>query len=313
MKFLETRDTIPEIRKLLESGSPVRAAVSYWGDGAIDSLGITEDSDLIIVCDILSGGCNPTEIRKLLSILGRTRVLTFDGLHSKVWLGAGFGILGSSNASANGLGFEGNEAASLVEANLVFDAPAALASMGKWWSGRIRRDAREITESDLRRAKNLRDRQRKVRPLTRHPDLLTGLRAEPESYKDRGLYVWVWKHGTVGDWFDEALEQAQEQFGADVEAWQWDEEPPPPGSFVIDFNSEFDPPQFGGIYRILADQPIYQARRGNLLLCMKVNAFEGMKLGSRAAWQAAARIAALKANDEDEWEANDFARFIPPP
>ncbi len=145
MKFLTTSDTISEIRNLLNGGGVVRVAVSYWGDGAVDSLGITRNQDLTIVCDVLSGGCNPAEIRKLLGVLGDKRVLTYDRLHAKVWLAAGSAIVGSSNASSNGLGFEGEEAASLVEANLVVDDRNALAAMKKWWTEGILTGARAIT------------------------------------------------------------------------------------------------------------------------------------------------------------------------
>jgi hypothetical protein len=289
VKFLTTSDTISEIRNLLNGGGVVRVAVSYWGDGAVDSLGITRNQDLTIVCDVLSGGCNPAEIRKLLGVLGDKRVLTYDRLHAKVWLAAGSAIVGSSNASSNGLGFEGEEAASLVEANLVVDDRNALAAMKKWWTEGILTGARAITESDLRRARKLRERHRAIRPLSRDRDLLTGLRTEPQSYRDRNLYVWVWEHEELDDVAQKALEEAKDNLGDDILCWQDVDEPPPPGSVVIEFNSEFSPPAFTGIYRILVDQPVYKTDQCTLLLCRQVHAFEGMSLGHRATWRAAAQ------------------------
>jgi hypothetical protein len=85
MKVPETLGTRIEIRRLLDRSGPIRAAVSCWGDGAVDGLGITAWSDLTIACDILSGGCNPAEGRKLRGIIGPERVLTHDRLHAKVW------------------------------------------------------------------------------------------------------------------------------------------------------------------------------------------------------------------------------------
>lgn len=313
MKFLGASDTMTEIKELLASGSLVKAAVSYWGDGAIDSLCINDSQELTIVCDILSGGCNPVEIRRLIRILGKERVLTYDRLHAKVWLGKNLAIVGSSNASSNGLGFEKAEAASLVEANLVTDSLDVLPMIANWWEEKIRKHAREITESDLRRAQKLRERHRRIRPLDLHGDLLTGLQAQPQSYIDRDLYVWVWKHDDTDAWVDEVLEQAQEQFGKDIECWQDVEDPPPPGSYIVDFNSDSDPPLLVGIYRVLLDQAVYKSTDGTLLLCRKVTNFEGMRLGSKAMWRIAAK-AALEATEGDKWEgeANDFARFIPP-
>jgi hypothetical protein len=309
MKFLETFDTISEIRSLLDTGDPVRAAVSYWGDGAVDSLGITKGRDLIVVCDVLSGGCNPAEVRKLMGVLGSDRVLTYDRLHTKVWLASGSAIVGSSNASSNGLGFEGEEAAALVEANLVLDAPDVLAQMQKWWAETIHARARAITEADLRRAQKLWKRQRVTRPPpSRHADLLSALRAEPLSFKDKNLFVWVWDFGEVDRWFGKAREQVKEEFGNDIECWQDVESPPSPGSFVLEFNSTSNPPTLDGLYCILGPS-IH--KNGTLLLCRPVQDFEGMPLGRVRLWRAAAK-AAVDAGDGDTWEANDFARFLSP-
>ncbi len=312
MKFLETVDTISEIRSIFKNGGPVRAAVSYWGDGALDSLCIEKGQDLYIVCDVLSGGCNPVEIRQLIKVLGKERVLTFDRLHAKVWFSDTMAIVGSSNASSNGLGFEGEEAASLTEANVAFSEAKTLDAIKKWWSGSILAGARLINNADLRRAKELRRRHRKARPLTKYPDLLTGLRAEPNAYKDRNLYVWVYKHGTFDPWVSGALEQARMNFGGNgrVECWQDVVDPPPPNSFVIDFDSESDIPTFDGMYRIL-DPAIHKTKKGTLLLCEPADRFEGSHLGHRATWQAAARAARDGGGGKDCWEANDFAHFIP--
>ena len=143
--------------------------------------------------------------------------------------------------------------------------------------------------------------------------MLTGLQTEPLAFQDRNLFVWVWEHGTFAEWVWDELEHAQEQFGAEVDCWQDVENPPPPGSFVIDFNSELHPPAFTGIYRILVDQPIYAAAQGTLLLCLPVDQIEGMPLGHRATWRAAAAAAVL-AQDGDAWEVDAFAsRFLMPP
>jgi hypothetical protein len=304
LKFLETVNTRTEIRKLLKGGDLVRAAVSYWGAGAIEGLGIAEGQNLDVVCDILSGGCNPDEVRRLQRILGAPRVRTYDRLHAKVWLSERSAVLGSSNASSNGLGFDGIEAASLVEANVIVDATDAVAAIKRWWTETIWNGSRKITEADLRQAARLRARHRAIRPLRTFPDLLTGLRTEPEAFADRNLYVWVWEHGTLDAWAEDALGEAQKQYGNDeITCWQDVENPPPSGSFVIEFNSEVNPPAFTGIYRVLLT---YKAAKGKLLLCTEVHTFEGLKLGHRATWRAAAKAASKE--DDDEWEADEFAR-----
>jgi hypothetical protein len=113
--------TESEIKKLLESSSQIRAAVAYWGADAMEQLGIEglAGRDVIIICDLMSGACNPDEIERLQKYLGRQRVLMRDNLHAKVWLTEKGAIVGSSNASANGLGFERAELRGSIEANLL--------------------------------------------------------------------------------------------------------------------------------------------------------------------------------------------------
>ncbi len=94
--------------------SEQRSHTGVPGQG--ESLGIQNDQNLTIVCDVRSGACNPAEICWLQNVLGTQRVRTFDRPHAKVWLGREMAIVGSANASANGLGFKGEEATTLVEA-----------------------------------------------------------------------------------------------------------------------------------------------------------------------------------------------------
>ena len=147
--------------------------------------------------------------------------------------------------------------------------------------------------------------------MRKYADLLAGLRAEPEAFRDRELFVWVWKHGTPAPWAEVGLEEARARLKNDkLECWQDVDQPPPPGSYIIEFNSESNPPKFGGMWRILVDQPIYEPARkqGKLLLCTKVTTFNDLKLGNLQAWRRAA-AAAAKA-DNDAWTASEFAKLL---
>ena len=102
-----------EIKNLLSTCSRARLAVAYWGSGAVARLGLdavdTRTVDIEITCDLRSGACNPKEIDKLIKLFGPDRVRTRDGLHAKAWITDAGCVLGSSNASANGLGHEADE------------------------------------------------------------------------------------------------------------------------------------------------------------------------------------------------------------
>jgi hypothetical protein len=313
-KFLDTSTTEAEVREILAPNEPIRAAVAYWGDGAVKKLGIKKGQNLTVICDLLSGCCNPAEIERLRKAIGRRRVLTRDRLHAKVWLGKTAAILGSSNASASGLCFEGDEATSLVEANTLIQEPGIIAALGLWWDQKVLPGARQITDDDLRRAAELFRRRRQVRPVPlQYSDLLTALRAEPNAFSDRDLYVWVYPHGNFDAWVEAAGKAAKNLHNnSRIEYWQDVENPPPPASYIIDFNSEGSRPSWSGIYRILADQPVYVpvGNEGTLLLATRVNSFAGLKRGDLKPWIAAAAKAA-KVDEDGQWSADEFAkRFL---
>lgn len=306
MKFLRTGETRSELRRLLQRPGQLRAAVAYWGQGAIDNLGIAPVQDLWVVCDVLSGGCNEIEIRRLLKMFGNERVRTSDGLHAKVWLGEASALVGSSNASSNGLGFEGRETATLIEANVIVDDTDALAEIDRWWLEEVWTKARQIDERDLERAAVLRGTRRTTRPIPKFADLFEGLTSDPDAFSERNLFVWVYEYQGYDRWAEEALRRAQVKFeDGSLTCWQ-DTEILPEGSVVIEFNSAESPPKAMGMYRVLGGQPQLKYGAGSLLLCTKIDNFEGLSLGATDIWQEAAALAAK--TGKEEWGAVEFAR-----
>ena len=104
MRFLTGTDIQREVVKIMSRTGEVMAAVAYWGDGASQRTGITKKKSrnkARIICDLLSGACNPAEIEKLMKL--GVQVKTLDRLHAKIWIGGDDVILGSANASKNGL------------------------------------------------------------------------------------------------------------------------------------------------------------------------------------------------------------------
>ena len=76
------------------------AAVAYWGKDATKRTGLAEHpnrAEVRVICDLLSGACNPNEIEELTRI--GVQVKTLDRLHAKVWISGHDVIVGSANAS----------------------------------------------------------------------------------------------------------------------------------------------------------------------------------------------------------------------
>ena len=111
MRFLAGADIQTQVRMIASRTGEVMAAVAYWGSGAAERTGLTQHNrpaSVRVICDLLSGACNPAEIEALRA-LGVT-VKTLDRLHAKVWIGEDDVIVGSANASRNGLPAEANKA-----------------------------------------------------------------------------------------------------------------------------------------------------------------------------------------------------------
>ena len=106
-KILDGAAAEREIKNLLSACSRARLAVAYWGSGAVARFGLNavrkRTVDIEITCDLMSGACNPSEVKKLIKLFGPDRVRTRDRLHAKAWITDVGCVLGSSNASANGL------------------------------------------------------------------------------------------------------------------------------------------------------------------------------------------------------------------
>jgi hypothetical protein len=165
MKFLDGPAT-ETVKRLLSRAKGVRAAVAYWGNGAVERLGIklVKNDDVQVVCDVLSGGCNLREVKSLRKVVGEDRVKTCDRLHAKVCLTDEAAIIDSSNASANGLGYEGDEVAGLVEANILVDDGPTLAEITRWFDDKVVPGARPTTDADLKRARPRWKERRARRP-----------------------------------------------------------------------------------------------------------------------------------------------------
>ncbi len=187
--FLTGSELSAAIRHVL-GGSDRRCAVAFWGKGSSDLVdGGTEGSDLRIVCDTSMGGCHPDALRSL-GAPDDADVRYHDGLHAKVYLSDRGVVVGSANASDNGIGF-GSEGAVLVEAGTFHTAASKAWTQASDWFDALHSDARQVDEAALERAGRLfRPRRAPRAPVAGRPgSLLDMIVTEPDRFDGIGFVL----------------------------------------------------------------------------------------------------------------------------
>jgi hypothetical protein len=185
-----------EIRKILAGADKRRLAVAFWGRGAMSELGLDKGTiDTRIICDLMSGACCPDEIRDLIKRFGWKNVKSRDGLHSKIYLTDEAMSIGSSNASSNGLGFEGAETATNLEANVLINDRTLLKDAERkfdiWW---VSDKAFPITEELLQEAEAIyKTRRHKRHQIWQSANYLPSIfelwNRSPSSFDDTNVFV----------------------------------------------------------------------------------------------------------------------------
>ena len=131
LNLLDEKQIVPAVQKLTATSKEMRIAVAFWGVGAAKKLGLKGGKKLKVICNLESGATNPKEIREL-KHLG-VNVKTNPRLHAKVYCGDDTVILGSSNASTNGLVMEETELQGWLEANALSDDAVFVKSVKEWF------------------------------------------------------------------------------------------------------------------------------------------------------------------------------------
>ncbi len=239
-------------------------AVAFWGLGAGASLGLLgggvrpKGAKTRVICNLRLGGTNPDEIRALLG--ADIAVKHSDVLHAKVYRFDDKAVVGSANASANGLGREGL-AAWWNEVGAVVEAAPDLAAIDAWfeetWDA-----AAEVHEADLQAAAKARAERRPggARPaevggaevLKDERDigtsLIDSLLLRPDAVAGRAVHF-VCNTSFYGGRLRRRLREIEEETGVHREVyagWQ-----PPHDAILVDFSwrraqNDF---RFNGLFR----------------------------------------------------------------
>jgi hypothetical protein len=261
---------------------PVQLAVDFWGAGSMRGLDLEGHTTARLICNLTSGGTNPHEVCAL--IKSGVNVRMHNRLHAKIGIiGDRFSFVGSSNMSANGLGFEGVETAGWEEANTVFEEAEQQVSkrFEELWG-----QAKSIEQSDLKLAeKNWRSRRVLV---TGQPDTSktasTSLwdSIDQESEKLRALPCYVAYYYEMDDEeksiFKSAMKDIEIEFGKNCSAFQdWSKLPE---GYLIGVCRSRHRERIINVLdysRRPPNAPIYQPSDGNFLVVEKLSSLPGFK------------------------------------
>lgn len=142
-----------KVRHVL-SGRQIRCAVAFWGDGAADLLkGCSSEGalDVKIVCDISMGSTSPREL-ELLGAPNNDKLRFHDGLHAKVYISSKGAVVGSANASSNGIGLRHRDHARFTEAGTYYGPEEEPWDKAAQWFKKLYNGASQIDKHALSRA-----------------------------------------------------------------------------------------------------------------------------------------------------------------
>ena len=319
MRFLPTKSILTAVRKLIRAEGDVIAAVAYWGAGAVSNTGISRkrNGTIRILCDLFSGSCNPEEIKKAIR-QNTTEVKTLDGLHAKVWLNGNTSIVGSANASINGLGFEDrrNHIPNIEAAFIAKDDEISREIM-QWfenqWSA-----ARRVLPEDLQSARDFWDHRQTGNSSGRAqtPTLLEKARTTRGFTDHTRLRVLAYK---IDDYSDSAIEYwnnkgkllySQREHQLISEDYPLYEEPqgsswiPPSGTVFLDLNCPARRRTFScnGLWMVRDDGYVKLAQEGHLILLTPIPHYNGYRLPAQER-RDVSRIAKCYL-DASDWKEN---------
>lgn len=251
MLFLDEVGALDKIREIFRSAEKAKIAVAFWGRGAIEALKIDRpDLDVEIICNLDSGACNPAEIKRLKSH-PHISVRSDPRLHGKVyWTPRGV-VVGSSNASTNGLAVE-DGLNGWAEANVFSDDSKLIATTLAWFEAR-KKIAYEVTDIHLHLAENIWNGRMQSAPtgLKLAGDLGAAVRSHPKHPAWTKIKLAIYSEGlsTEGK---EALKDdrnansALHEYGA-YENWHDEIDA---GDWLLDFEMEGEKVTFGGYWSV---------------------------------------------------------------
>jgi hypothetical protein len=149
LKFLKGAALTKKIQSMLDSNDRADIAIAYWGADALTLLKVKpKRKNVRVVCCLKGGKSDPDIISRF-----RKRAKQHDRLHAKVVWTPHAAVVGSANASSNGLPEEDFKATGLIEAGVYVDDQATIDDIQVWFKELYYERANVITKSDLEKAR----------------------------------------------------------------------------------------------------------------------------------------------------------------
>ena len=206
LSFFDDQALASGVAERLRSARKVDLAVAYWGKGAISRLALDKVSAPIrIICDPWKGCCNPEELREL-SLLKNVSLHSLRGLHAKVYWTPKWALVGSANASTNGLGDSEIEHTGTIEAALCTDDMRVLSETAIWFT-HLWNNSEEI--KDFEQIEKL-WRARRAFAIGERSTLLSKLDSNSGWFKDRPVRLLLYPQVT------KVPKQVESRFQRDV-------------------------------------------------------------------------------------------------
>lgn len=298
--------------------------MAFWGKGAAEQLGISKanGAEFQIICDLFSGACHPKEMQKLLSL--GCQIKTIDGLHSKIYCNESHVIIGSSNASSNGLASNEKQFSGNVEANVLIAEGSFVRDVNRWFDDHwMMPSALPVTTMLISEAKPIwlqncaARRQFATGLLSRarqHPSLVRTIKARVIYYpvdsgseraystfnlRGRSKYSDAELHFLNGD-----LPYYDDQVGWDVQ----------PGDVFLDF--ECPKPKgratFYGIWKVREDPFIYvgRSKKHRIILLDKLTDVDGLRISGSDKKEMEQAIDRYMKADLKRWETGEYGDFF---
>lgn len=280
------------IKEISYANGPKKFAVAFWGKRAAENLGITQKNgaDYYILCDLFSGACNPSEIRKLLKL--GCHVRTIDGLHSKIYANEVSVLIGSSNASSNGLASSGTQSSGNIEANALIRDKAFVRSALAWFDQQwALPSACEVTNELVTEATPIWERNSKVRRQTAK-GLLAHVQKQPHTVsKIRARVLFFDSDPTSKEanvtferegqpqYSDDELRLIGDAFPFYEDTTGWEIEP---GEVLIEFQTNRSrSATFCGIWRVRKDPFLEFSPKRRLVLLDRLSDLGGLRISTR--------------------------------
>lgn len=277
-----------QLRQQTSKSTKKDIAVAFWGDGAIERIGLRKASSARVVCNLRMGGTNPTVIKELMTLGFEVR--HNDALHAKLYIFDDVIVVSSSNASANGLSIEGTDATGWIEASAVVEDEEARKDAEALFH-RIWKSSSVVTDKDLELAEDAWSRRRHntiVIPHQGASNLLDLLRHRPETVSGQRIFLVV-DDGEFSAEAERKLANIQDQtgLGDELDAWEDWFEMPDDAFFVCFWRGPKGGVTFTGFFESPSTRWEEKlSNRTSLQLVMKRQTLKGIRsAGPLAEWR----------------------------